>query len=151
MSLKHIEHGLIHLGHLKHVCIVGRSNFMAALALPTKSGLVPDIKATARLPQPCLASCCSSFQGLPQVHLWHLQKRNKQEPMCCRPAQVFHDEFGALMMRQPLLGVGFTTYAPLALLPYMVRSRAQSKNTYLMLWYMHCWAADHSMATSNSS
>jgi hypothetical protein len=27
------------------------------------------------------------------------------------------------MMRQPLLGVGFTTYAPLALLPYMVRIR----------------------------
>jgi len=36
---------------------------------------------------------------------------------------VFYDEFGALMMRQPLLGVGFTTYAPLALLPYMVRTR----------------------------
>ena len=33
--------------------------------------------------------------------------------------QVFYDEFGALMMRQPLFGLGFTTYAPLALLPYM--------------------------------
>lgn len=33
---------------------------------------------------------------------------------------MFYDEFGALMMRQPLLGVGFTTYAPIALLPYMV-------------------------------
>lgn len=35
--------------------------------------------------------------------------------------QVFYDEFGALMMRQPLFGLGFTTYAPIALLPYMAR------------------------------
>ena len=35
-------------------------------------------------------------------------------------AQVFYEEFGVLMMHQPLIGWDFTTYLPVALLPYMV-------------------------------
>lgn len=34
--------------------------------------------------------------------------------------QVFYDEFGRLMMDQPLIGFSFTTYAPAALVPYVL-------------------------------
>lgn len=34
--------------------------------------------------------------------------------------QVFYQEFGSLMMRQPLIGFEFTTYAPLVLVPYVI-------------------------------
>ena len=34
--------------------------------------------------------------------------------------QVFYDEFGRLMMDQPLIGFNFTTYAPAALVPYVL-------------------------------
>ncbi|EIE18799.1 hypothetical protein COCSUDRAFT_45246 [Coccomyxa subellipsoidea C-169] len=33
---------------------------------------------------------------------------------------VFYEEFGVLMMRQPLIGWDFTTYLPAALVPYML-------------------------------
>ena len=32
---------------------------------------------------------------------------------------MFYEEFGVLMMHQPLIGWDFTTYLPAALLPYM--------------------------------
>ena len=34
--------------------------------------------------------------------------------------QVFYREFGELMMRQPVIGFEFTTYAPLVLVPYVI-------------------------------
>lgn len=34
--------------------------------------------------------------------------------------QVFYQEFGVLMMHQPLIGWDFTTYLPVALVPYML-------------------------------
>ena len=34
--------------------------------------------------------------------------------------QVFYHEFGELMMRQPVIGFEFTTYAPLVLVPYVI-------------------------------
>lgn len=34
--------------------------------------------------------------------------------------QVFYEEFGILMMHQPLIGWDFTTYLPVALVPYML-------------------------------
>ena len=34
--------------------------------------------------------------------------------------QVFYHEFGELMMRQPVIGFSFTTYAPLVLVPYVI-------------------------------
>lgn len=34
--------------------------------------------------------------------------------------QVFYQEFGSLMMRQPLIGFEFTTYAPIVLVPYII-------------------------------
>lgn len=37
-----------------------------------------------------------------------------------RSLQVFYQEFGSLMMRQPLIGFEFTTYAPLVLVPYII-------------------------------
>lgn len=33
---------------------------------------------------------------------------------------MFYEEFGVLMMRQPLIGWDFTTYLPAALVPYML-------------------------------
>ncbi|KAK9804797.1 hypothetical protein WJX72_005995 [[Myrmecia] bisecta] len=33
---------------------------------------------------------------------------------------VFYSEFGQLMMRQPVIGLDFTTYAPIAIVPYML-------------------------------
>ena len=54
--------------------------------------------------------------------------------------QVFYDEFGALMMRQPLFGLGFTTYAPIALLPYMARLRARP----------HAWCSSHAVLPTDS-
>lgn len=33
---------------------------------------------------------------------------------------MFYREFGSLMMRQPLIGFEFTTYAPLVLVPYVL-------------------------------
>ena len=35
-------------------------------------------------------------------------------------AQVFYDQFGRLMMDQPVIGFAFTTYAPIALVPYVL-------------------------------
>ena len=46
--------------------------------------------------------------------------------MCTLPltpaplVQVFYDEFGRLMMHQPVIGSDFTTYAPIFLVPYVV-------------------------------
>lgn len=34
--------------------------------------------------------------------------------------QVFYEEFGVLMMHQPLIGWDFTTYLPIALVPYIL-------------------------------
>lgn len=34
--------------------------------------------------------------------------------------QVFYNEFGRLMMHQPVIGSDFTTYAPIFLVPYVV-------------------------------
>lgn len=34
--------------------------------------------------------------------------------------QVFYEEFGRLMMSQPVIGFSFTTYAPIALVPYVI-------------------------------
>ena len=35
-------------------------------------------------------------------------------------AQVFYVEFGKLMMRQPVFGTEFATFAPIALVPYIL-------------------------------
>lgn len=34
--------------------------------------------------------------------------------------QAFYAEFGELMMRQPLIGLDFQSYLPIAILPYML-------------------------------
>ena len=34
--------------------------------------------------------------------------------------QIFYEEFGVLMMHQPLIGWDFTTYLPAALVPYIL-------------------------------
>ena len=34
--------------------------------------------------------------------------------------QAFYAEFGELMMRQPVIGLDFQSYLPIAILPYML-------------------------------
>ena len=36
------------------------------------------------------------------------------------PVQVFYEEFGELMMEQPVIGLDFQTWLPVAIVPYIL-------------------------------
>lgn len=65
----------------------------------------------------CLATIASAM--LASYDPGFMRKCSHEE-LYFRALQVFYEEFGVLMMHQPLIGWDFTTYLPVALVPYML-------------------------------
>ncbi len=77
-----------------------------------------------------VASCCPLLCNL-HVHplrlaLWLMLKAAAVERLLSRDThlnggmQAFYAEFGELMMRQPIIGLDFQSYLPIAIVPYML-------------------------------
>jgi hypothetical protein len=72
-------------------------------------------------PQPCTqVSSAAHWQRSQSMHTPASPATGTQPEHMGPCAQVFYQEFGVLMMRQPLIGWDFTTYLPVALVPYML-------------------------------
>lgn len=53
-----------------------------------------------------------------------------QTPACVVLVQAFYAEFGELMMRQPVIGLDFQSYLPIAIVPYMLLLAFNAFNRY---------------------
>lgn len=79
-----------------------------------------------------------------------------QQPVC--GMQAFYAEFGELMMRQPVIGLDFQSYLPIAIVPYMLLLAFNVFNRY-MPWSQGCnssamflfcvWKRGHAVAIAS--
>ena len=97
-------------------------NYMAAIALPPNKSHSPGRDVTETVGLASLVCTAMGACASPCMHLERHPSRKLQLGCsgCARRAQVFYEEFGVLMMHQPLIGWDFTTYLPAALVPYIV-------------------------------
>lgn len=61
----------------------------------------------------------------------------------CVCVQAFYAEFGELMMRQPVIGLDFQSYLPIAIVPYMLLLAFSVFNRYAALPPHHAHAVSH--------